>query len=74
MFGGTDQDRASTVINCLGTVSIDKVMPHLPENWWTYTQAKTAILEQFGNADTIITLKTKFLAIEIKQDEPYLFW
>ena len=44
-------------------------MPLLPDIWWTYNQAKTAILEQFGNADTIITLKTKFLTIEIEQDE-----
>ena len=60
MLGGTDQDRASTFIKRLDNVSIDKVMQHLPDNWWTYTQPDTAILEQFGNADTIITLKTKF--------------
>ena len=44
MEGASDYEKASNVINCLDTASIDLVMPHLLSIKWTYLQAKTALL------------------------------
>ena len=69
MEGASDYEKASTVINCLDTASIDLVMPHLPSVKWTYLQAKTAITKEFGNSESIATRKMEFLNIQFQEDE-----
>ena len=64
MEGASDHEKASTVLNCLDTVSKDLVMPHLPNVKWTYLQEKTAITKKFGNIESIATCKIKFLNIQ----------
>ena len=67
MEGASDYEKASTVINCLDTASIDFFMPHLPSVKWTYLQAKTAITKEFGNSKSIATCKMEFLNIQFKK-------
>ena len=69
MEKASDYEKASTVINCLDTASIDLVMPHLPSFKWTYLQAKTAITKEFGNSKGIATHKMEFLNIQFQEDE-----
>ena len=35
MFGATEREKATTVINCLDTVCVELVMPHLPAKQWS---------------------------------------
>ena len=69
MEGASDYEKASTVINCLDTASLDLVMPHLPRVKWTYLQAKTAITKEFGNLKSIATCKMEFLNIQFQEDD-----
>ena len=71
MEGASDYEKASSVINCLDTASIDLVMQHLTSVKWTYLQAKTAIIEESGNSESIATCEIQFLKFSIPRKQNF---
>ena len=69
MFGATDREKATTVINCLDTVCVELVMPHLPAKRWSYYEACAAIIAKFGSKAYVATKKDAFMRIKIKDNE-----
>ena len=69
MSKASNADKATTVVNCLDTASIELVMPHFTTNHWTFKEAKDAIITEFGNAEQIATKKMEFLGIEFTEGE-----
>lgn len=69
MYGATDIEKASTIINCLDPASIDLVMPHLPQRQWTYQEVRDAIIIEFNNPEAINTRKMEFSKLMIQEDE-----
>ena len=69
MFGATDREKATTVINCLDTVCVELVMPHLPAKRWSYYEAQAAIIAKFGSKAYVATKKYAFMRIKINYNE-----
>ena len=69
MFGATNREKATTVINCLDTVCVELVMLHLPAKRWSYYEACAAIIAEFGSKAYVATKKDAFMRIKIKDDE-----
>ena len=69
MSKASNADKATTVVNCLYTASIELVMPHFTTNHWTFNEAKDAIITEFGNAEQVATKKMEFLGIEFNRGE-----
>lgn len=70
MIGATDTEMSSTIINCLDTKSIDKIMLHLPGHCWMYNMAKQAIVKEFGNSDVLVARKTNSYRLRLKLTSP----
>ena len=58
MFCAIDREKATTVINCLDTVCVELVMPHLPAKQWSYYEARAAIIAEFGSKAYVATKRT----------------
>ena len=69
MRGASNHNKATTLINTLDPVSVDLVIPRLPERDWTYDEAKCAVLEEFGGEDILYTKKSEFSSIKFKRHE-----
>ncbi|KAJ9076620.1 hypothetical protein DSO57_1024384 [Entomophthora muscae] len=48
MYRASNQDKATTLLNQLDTASTDLIIPHMPQNDWSYAAAKQALLYGFG--------------------------
>ena len=66
MFGATDREKATIVINFLDTVCVELVMPHLPAKRWSYYEACAAIIAKFGSKAYVATKKDAFMRNQIK--------
>ena len=64
MFGATDREKATTVINCLDTVCVELVMPHLPAKRWSYYEACATIIAKFGSEANVATKKDTFIRVK----------
>ncbi|KAJ9059536.1 hypothetical protein DSO57_1001605 [Entomophthora muscae] len=49
MYGANNQDKATTLLNQLDAASTDLIIPHMPQNNWSYAAAKQALLYKFGS-------------------------
>ena len=69
MYGASDQDKATTLLNQLDAASTDLIIPHMPENDWSYQAAKDALLHEFGSLGRLTERKKEFLSIQFRRDE-----
>ncbi|KAJ9066141.1 hypothetical protein DSO57_1012540 [Entomophthora muscae] len=69
MYGANNQDKATTLLNQLGATSTDLIIPHMPQNNWSYTAAKQALFYKFGSIARVTEQKNKFLMIQFQKDK-----
>ncbi|KAJ9057923.1 hypothetical protein DSO57_1017924 [Entomophthora muscae] len=69
MYGAKNQDKATTLLNQLDAASTDLIIPHIPQNNWSYATAKQALLYKFGSIARVTEQKNKFLMIQFQKDK-----
>ncbi|KAJ9056007.1 hypothetical protein DSO57_1037512 [Entomophthora muscae] len=69
MYGANNQDKATTLLNQLDAASTDLIIPHMPQNNWSYAAAKQALLYKFGSIARVTEQKNKFLMIQFQKDK-----
>ena len=57
------------MINSLDTASLGLVVAKLPNCAWTYQEIKEAITAEFGNPETVVTMKMESQDIFFKVDK-----
>ena len=60
MRGASNNQKATTLITTLDAISVNLVMPRLPNLDWSYSEAKNAVLEEFGGKDILFSKKSEF--------------
>ncbi|KAJ9055769.1 hypothetical protein DSO57_1000627 [Entomophthora muscae] len=68
-YGANNQDKATTLLNQLAAASTDLIIPHMPQNDWTYATAKQALLYEFGSISRVTEQKNEFLMIQFQKDK-----
>ncbi|KAJ9066049.1 hypothetical protein DSO57_1013491 [Entomophthora muscae] len=68
-YGANDQDKATTLLNQLDAASTDLIIPHMPQNDWSYAVAKQALLYKFGSISRVTEQKNEFLMIQFQKDK-----
>ncbi|KAJ9086003.1 hypothetical protein DSO57_1008518 [Entomophthora muscae] len=69
MYGANNQDKATTLLNQLDAASTDLIIPHMPQNDWSYAAAKQALLYEFGSIARVTEQKNEFLMIQFQKDK-----
>ncbi|KAJ9074931.1 hypothetical protein DSO57_1001404 [Entomophthora muscae] len=69
MYGANYQDKATTLLNQLDAASTDLIIPHMPQNDWSYAVAKKALLYKFGSIARVTEQKNKCLMIQFQKDK-----
>ncbi|KAJ9074707.1 hypothetical protein DSO57_1003763 [Entomophthora muscae] len=69
MYGANNQDKAATILNQLDATSTDLIIPHMPQNDWSYAVAKQALLYKFGSIARVTEQKNEFLMIQFQKDK-----
>ncbi|KAJ9074057.1 hypothetical protein DSO57_1010145 [Entomophthora muscae] len=69
MYGANNQDKAITLLNQLDAASTNLIIPHMPQNDWSYAAAKQALLYKFGSIARVMEQKNKFLMIQFQKDK-----
>ncbi|KAJ9085841.1 hypothetical protein DSO57_1009949 [Entomophthora muscae] len=69
MYGTNNQAKATTLLNQLDASSTDLIIPHMPQNNWSYAVAKQALLYKFGSVARVTEQKDKFLMIQFQKDK-----
>ncbi|KAJ9067608.1 hypothetical protein DSO57_1037404 [Entomophthora muscae] len=69
MYGANNQDKATTLLNQLDAASTNLIIPHMPQNDWSYAAAKQALLYEFGSIARVTEQKNEFLMIQFQKDK-----
>ncbi|KAJ9057206.1 hypothetical protein DSO57_1024862 [Entomophthora muscae] len=69
MYGANNQDKATTLLNQLNAASTNLIIPHMPQNDWSYAVAKQALLYEFGSISRVTEQKNEFLMIQFQKDK-----
>ncbi|KAJ9051023.1 hypothetical protein DSO57_1008570 [Entomophthora muscae] len=69
MYGAKNQDKATTLLNQLDAASTDLIIPHMPQNNWSYAAAKQTLLYKFGSIARVTEQKNKFLMVQFQKDK-----
>ncbi|KAJ9086527.1 hypothetical protein DSO57_1003079 [Entomophthora muscae] len=69
MYGANSQDKATSLLNQLDAASTDLIIPHIPQNDWSYAAAKQAFLYEFGSIARVTEQKNEFLMIQFQKDK-----
>ncbi|KAJ9052071.1 hypothetical protein DSO57_1037812 [Entomophthora muscae] len=69
MYGANNQDKATRLLNQLDAASTDLIIPHMPQNNWSYATAKQAFLYKFVSIARVTEQKNKFLMIQFQKDK-----
>ncbi|KAJ9067268.1 hypothetical protein DSO57_1001376 [Entomophthora muscae] len=69
MYGADKAMKDATIINCLDTDTQTLILPHLPENGWTYANISQALMEEFGSQEALLGQKMDFVDTKLKVGE-----
>lgn len=60
IYGASNQDKATTILNQIGASSTNLIITNMPENDWLYQAAKNALLHEFGSLGRLTELNNDF--------------
>ncbi|KAJ9072057.1 hypothetical protein DSO57_1031068 [Entomophthora muscae] len=69
MYGANNQGKATKLLNHLDAASTDLIIPHMPQNDWSYATAKQTLLYEFGSIARVTEQKNEFLMIQFQKDK-----
>ncbi|KAJ9062903.1 hypothetical protein DSO57_1005705 [Entomophthora muscae] len=69
MYGANNQDKVTTLLNQLDAASTDLIIPHMPQNDWSYAAAKQVLLYKFGSIARVTEQKNEFLMIQFQKNK-----
>ena len=69
MDGACDKKKIFTLLNSLDSITLNLIMPGLPENFCTYCTVCNKLIKLYGGKKQSTLEKTRFLSIKVAKDE-----